>query len=114
MPTWTSTQRKRGIQRPCLYASASTMNNEILPMLSQNGIARSTVRLWTAHYEVGQHICGPGSCGALSINADGTQWTPNAVVNGSTLVLDQSLLLRELLHHGSDRDHGGRIAVRKT
>ena len=69
------------------------MNDEILPMLSQAGIARSTVRLWTAHYEVGQHICGPGSCGALSVNADGTQWTPNAVVNGQTLVLDQSLLL---------------------
>jgi len=90
---WTSTQRKRGIQRPCLYASASTMNNEILPMLSQSGIARSTVRLWTAHYEVGQHICGPDSCGALSINADGTQWTPNAVVDGVALNLDQSLLL---------------------
>ena len=69
------------------------MNGEILPTLSQAGIARSTVRLWTAHYEVGQHICGPGTCGALSVNADGTQWTPNAVVNGKTLVLDQSLLL---------------------
>jgi hypothetical protein len=93
VPAWTSTQRKRGIQRPCLYASASTMNNEILPTLSQAGIARSTVRLWTAHYDVGQHICGPDSCGALSINADGTQWTPSAVVDGQTLVLDQSLLL---------------------
>jgi hypothetical protein len=93
VPGWCNTQRKRGIQRPVVYASASTMNNEILPMLSQAGIARSTVRLWTAHYEVGQHICGPDSCGALSINADGTQWTPNAVVDGATLVLDQSLLL---------------------
>jgi hypothetical protein len=95
VPDWYDAQRKRGIQRPCVYASASNMNNEILPVLSQAGIARATVRLWTAHYEVGQHICGPDSCGALSINADGTQWTPNAVVDGATLVLDQSLLLED-------------------
>jgi hypothetical protein len=93
IPAWYNAQRKRGIQRPCVYASASAMNNEILPVLSGAGIARATVRLWTAHYDVGQHICGPGSCGALSINADGTQWTPNAVVNGVALDLDQSLLL---------------------
>ena len=92
-PGWYAAQRKRGLQRPCVYASASTMNYEILPVLSGAGITRSAVRLWTAHYEVGEHICGPDSCGALSINADGTQWTPNAVVNGETLVLDQSLLL---------------------
>ena len=93
VPSWCATQRKRGITRPCVYASASTMNSEILSTLSNAGIARSTVRLWTAHYDVGQHICGPGTCGALSVNADGTQWTPNAVVDGKTLVLDQSLLL---------------------
>jgi hypothetical protein len=69
------------------------MNSEILPVLSDAGIARDMVRLWTAHYDIGEHICGPASCGALSINADGTQWTPNAVVNGATLVLDQSFLL---------------------
>ena len=93
VPAWCAAQRKRGVQRPCVYASASAMNSEILPTLSRAGIARATVRLWTAHYDAGQHICGPNSCGALSVNADGTQWTPNAVVNGATLVLDQSLLL---------------------
>jgi hypothetical protein len=93
VPSWVDAQRKRGIARPCVYASASTMNDSILSTLSNAGIARSTVRLWTAHYDVGQHICGPGSCGALSVNADGTQWTPNAVVNGHTLVLDESLLV---------------------
>jgi hypothetical protein len=92
IPAWYAAQRKRGIQRPCVYASASTMNDEILPVLSQAGIARAAVRLWTAHYEAGEHICGPASCGALSIVADGTQWTPNAVVNGVALDLDQSLL----------------------
>jgi hypothetical protein len=93
VPGWVDTQRKRGIQRPVVYASASTMNGEVLSVLSQAGIARSTVRLWTAHYDVGQHICGPTSCGALSVNADGTQWTPNAVVDGHTLVLDESQLV---------------------
>ena len=93
VPGWYAAQRKRGIARPCVYASASTMNNEILPILTGAGIARSAVRLWTAHYQAGVHICGPGSCGLLSINADGTQWTPNAIVNGVALDLDQSLLL---------------------
>jgi hypothetical protein len=93
VPAWCTAQRKRGIARPVVYASASTMNSEILSTLSRAGIARSTVRLWTAHYDSGQHICGPDSCGQLSVNADGTQWTPSAVVNGHTLVLDESLLL---------------------
>jgi hypothetical protein len=48
IPAWYAAQRKRGIQRPCVYASASTMNSEILPVLSEAGIARSAVRLWTS------------------------------------------------------------------
>jgi len=93
VPGWHARQVRRGIARPVVYASAYTMDAGVLPVLSAAGIARASVRLWTAHYEVGQHICGPDSCRALSVNADGTQWTPNAVVNGATLVLDQSLLL---------------------
>jgi hypothetical protein len=89
VPAWYNRQRARGITRPVVYASASTMNTDILSVLSQAGIARANVRLWTAHYGAGEHICGPGSCGALSENADGTQWTPSA----GGLVLDQSLLL---------------------
>ena len=89
IPGWYSRQVARGIQRPVLYASASTMNDEILPVLSQAGIARAKTRLWSAHYGLGEHICGPHSCGQLSIDADGTQWTSSAM----GLVLDQSLLL---------------------
>ncbi len=89
IPGWYARQVARGIQRPVIYASASTMNDEILPLLSQAGIARAKTRLWSAHYGLGEHICGPASCGALSINADGTQWTSSAL----GLVLDQSLLL---------------------
>ena len=89
IPAWCTRQRSRGIQRPCVYANASTMQGSVLPVLSANKIARSSVRLWTAHYGLGQHICGPSSCGALSTGADGTQWTSSAL----GLVLDESELL---------------------
>jgi hypothetical protein len=91
IPGWYARQVARGIQRPVIYASASTMNDSILPVLSQAGIARAKTRLWSAHYGLGEHICGPNTCGALSINADGTQWTSSAM----GLVLDQSLLLED-------------------
>jgi hypothetical protein len=88
IPGWFARQVQRGIGRPVIYASASVMNDAILPVLSQAGISRARVRLWTAHYGAGEHMCGPGSCGALSIEADGTQWTSTAM----GLILDQSLL----------------------
>lgn len=89
IPAWYARQVARGIQRPVIYASVSTMNDVILALLSQSGIARARTRLWSAHYGLGQHICGPTTCRALSVNADGTQWTSNAL----GLVLDQSLLV---------------------
>ena len=89
IPGWYSRQVARGVERPVIYASVSTMNDSVLPVLSRAGIARARTRLWSAHYGLGEHICGPGTCGALSINADGTQWTSSA----RGLVLDQSLLL---------------------
>ena len=91
IPGWYARQAARGIQRPVIYASASTMNDAILPVLGQAGIGRASTRLWTAHYGLGEHICGPASCGALSVNADGTQWTSSA----RGLVLDQSLLVAD-------------------
>jgi hypothetical protein len=91
VPGWYARQVARGIQRPVIYASALMMNSDILPVLSQAGIARARVRLWSAHYGAGEHICGPSSCGALSVDADGTQWTSSA----QGLVLDQSLLLED-------------------
>lgn len=88
IPAWYATQIQRGIQRPCVYASVSTMADSILPTLSQANIARDTVRLWSAHYGLGEHVCGPDSCGAISIELDGTQWTSSAL----GLNLDQSQL----------------------
>jgi hypothetical protein len=87
VPGWYERQRKRGITRPCLYASASLMQAAIIPVVRSGRIARPLVRLWSAHY-AGQHICGPASCGALSIGADGTQWTSRAWGRN----LDESLL----------------------
>ena len=91
IPGWYARQVARGIGRPVIYASVSTMNDEILSVISQAGIARARTRLWTAHYGLGEHICGPASCRALSVNADGTQWTSSAM----GLVLDQSLLVAD-------------------
>lgn len=88
VPGWYSRQKSRGVQRPCVYASVSTMAGSILSVLSEANIARSDVRLWSAHYGLGQHICGPASCGAVSVGMDGTQWTSNALGRN----LDQSLL----------------------
>jgi hypothetical protein len=100
IPGWYARQVARGINRPVIYASASTMNDTILPVLSQAGIARAQARLWSAHYGLGEHICGPNSCGALSIDADGTQWTSSA----RGLVLDQSLLLENFFAPATAKD----------
>jgi hypothetical protein len=87
---WLTRQRRRGIARPCLYASVSVMRDSILPLGRALGLS---VRLWTAHYGQGEHICGPHSCGELPTDADGTQWTdayhgPNGVVDMSLLTGD--------------------------
>jgi hypothetical protein len=98
VPAWYARQVARGLRRPVIYASASTMNAEILSVLSQAGIDRASARLWTAHYGLGEHICGPSTCGALSIDADGTQWTSSAL----GLVLDQSLLAADFFSTTTD------------
>lgn len=79
IPGWYARQVARGIKRPVIYASVSAMNDDILPVLGQARIGRANIRLWTAHYGLGEHICGPASCGALSNDADGTQWTSSAM-----------------------------------
>jgi peptidoglycan hydrolase-like protein with peptidoglycan-binding domain len=56
-----------------VYASVDLMREEILPLV--RGWLPGSVRLWTAHYGQGKHICGPKTCGELPVDADGTQWT---------------------------------------
>jgi hypothetical protein len=84
---WLTRQRQRGIVRPCLYASVSAMRDSILPLGRALGLS---VRLWTAHYGQGEHICGPRSCGELPVDADGTQWTDAFHTPGG--IVDMSLL----------------------
>jgi hypothetical protein len=100
VPGWYERQKQRGIQRPCVYASVSTMAGTILPVLQQANIARDQVRLWSAHYGAGEHICGPASCGLISIEMDGTQWTSSALGR----VLDQSLLQPDFFTTSSSSD----------
>jgi hypothetical protein len=85
---WVARQLSAGVSRPCLYASVSTMS-QVLAALADAGVSRETLRLWSAHYGEGQHICGPGSCRQISQAMDGTQWTDT--MNGVNV--DQSLLL---------------------
>ena len=88
---WYERQKARGISRPCLYANASTMDSGVIPAMKAAGIDRAAVRLWSAHYTGEAHICGPASCGALSIDADGCQWTDRAWGRD----LDESLLVAD-------------------
>jgi hypothetical protein len=85
---WIKRQVARGVHRPVIYANASTMPG-VLQALTASGISRSSVRLWSAHYD-GPHICGPASCRYPGVPAcDGTQWTSSALGRN----LDESLLL---------------------
>jgi hypothetical protein len=86
---WYERQVTRGVHRPCFYADADTMERELLPVVRASGFPRDQIRLWSAHYGAGEHICGPSSCQMTSVEMDGTQWTDSA--GGRDL--DQSLLL---------------------
>lgn len=89
-PAWTKRQHRRGLARPCLYASAGIMNL-VHDNLTAAGLPRSSYRLWSAHYGSGPHICGPDTCKLVKVACDGTQWTDAAPgVNGSKV--DESLL----------------------
>lgn len=90
LPDWYHRQLGQGVRRPCVYASVSAMRDEVLAVLHLAGIDRAGVRLWTAHYGQGEHVCGPKTCGELPVDADGTQWT-NAY-HGPSGVVDMSLL----------------------
>jgi hypothetical protein len=79
VPAWVRRQLDRGVRRPVIYASVSTMAT-ILALLEEAGIASSEIRLWTAHYTQVAHLCGPESCGyGLPVSADATEWTDRAL-----------------------------------
>ncbi len=91
-PAWVKRQHTRGEARPCLYASVAVIP-AVLEDLHAARIAWPSVRLWSAHYGAGRHICGPHSCNWPGVPAlDGTQWTNTAAGEHGSLV-DESLLL---------------------
>ena len=65
--------------RPVIYASVVGEPGygmpAVLTELAAYGIDRSAVRLLSAHYGAGAHICGPSACKLIGVPVDGTQWT---------------------------------------
>ena len=53
---WAKGRIAAGVWRPALYFSVSHWN-EIMSSLKDAGIARSEVRIWTAHYTGKEHRC---------------------------------------------------------
>jgi peptidoglycan hydrolase-like protein with peptidoglycan-binding domain len=80
---WTKRQHARGLKYPILYTSAGNAQ-ALINTLAANGIARSTYRLWSAHYTGRAHICGSDGYP----KADGTQFTDKALGRS----LDESLI----------------------
>ncbi len=89
-PGWVKRQLARGAHRPCLYTSVSNMD-ALVSALGGAGISRAEVRLWSAHYGQGKHMCGPSTCGLTGHACDGTQWTDAALGRS----LDESVLLSD-------------------
>ena len=85
VPGWVKKQLRRGVKKPVVYTSASNVA-AVVKLLAANGVARSQVRILSAHYNGKPHICSPATCGYPA--ADGTQWTNHS--GGKHL--DESLL----------------------
>lgn len=94
VPGWVRRQQARKVWRPVVYASASRMGDCVLA-LTAAGIRRAQVRLLSAHYESGKHICGPKTCKTRNCPpCDGTQWRDDAPgLNGTKI--DESVLLAD-------------------
>jgi hypothetical protein len=83
-PEWVRRQQIRGVHQPVLYTFQSNLG-AVMAALNGAGIPRSAVRLWSAHWGAGQHICSPTACRAAA-TCDGTQWDSNNNYDTSLLV----------------------------
>ena len=93
VPGAVKTQHAAGVGRPVVYASVANMP-EVTGDLAAAGISRPTVRLLSAHYGLGPHICGSTTCAYYPNmpSMDGTQWTDTyRGAHGS--LIDASLLV---------------------
>ncbi len=86
-PGWVKRQLAGGAFRPCLYTSVSNMD-ALVATVNAARISRGEVRLWSAHFGQGKHICGPSTCRQTQHACDGTQWTDVALGRS----LDESVL----------------------
>lgn len=85
-PEWVRRQHARGEPRPVIYASRDLIP-QVLAELAAAHIPRTAIRVWSAHYGAGPHICSGIACGA-PFTADATQHTDHALGRN----LDESLL----------------------
>jgi hypothetical protein len=91
VPGWVRRQQARGVDRPVVYASASVIPLVLHAM--RGSVARQEVRLLSAHYGAGKHICGPATCKYSGCPpCDGTQWRDDAPGTGGSHI-DESILL---------------------
>jgi peptidoglycan hydrolase-like protein with peptidoglycan-binding domain len=86
---WLRGRVMAGARRPVLYDSRDDIP-ETLGILAEHGVQRPQVRVWSAHYGAGRHICSPAACGA-TFTADGTQWTSTFPGAGGAAI-DMSVL----------------------
>lgn len=86
---WLHWRISSGAWRPVLYDSRDDVP-ATLGQLAAAGVQRAQIRILSAHYGAGEHICGPGTCRA-SFQADGTQWTDTFPGAGGALI-DMSVL----------------------
>jgi hypothetical protein len=84
---WFLRQRARGVYRPAVYTEASNAA-ALQATMAANGFARSSYRMWTAHYTGTPHFCSPSTCGFGRDQADATQFTSTALGRS----LDESLI----------------------
>lgn len=94
---WIQRRLVAGAWRPVAYASVSSMT-EVLVELAALNVTRRSVRLLSAHYGAGEHICGPSTCKLVGTPMDGTQWTDTAMGRN----LDRSLLLSDFFGTAPD------------
>lgn len=86
-PRWVKRQLARGIKRPVIYCAVSDAK-ALLVALKAEGISRSQVRLWTAHYTFKPHRCTKACGFGMPTTADATQFTDRALAKN----LDASLV----------------------
>lgn len=79
---WVKRQLANGAVRPIVYTSVANAS-PLLGLLARSGVARSAIRLWTAHYGSGRgaHLCD-SACGfglGMWGQADATQYDDRAL-----------------------------------